>query len=70
MYPYSNLLFSQPSFLEGLGRVVDFGGLTNTYNESPSPQLADSYALRGDWYAIGCDLSSVMEEFRAAHGIN
>ena len=31
---YSSFLFAEPSFLEGMARVVDFGGTLNEYNRS------------------------------------
>ena len=56
MEPTSDFLFARPSFLEGVSRVLDFGGTLNEYNESLSPQQADTIALRMDWEVIGHDL--------------
>lgn len=54
--PLSTFLFAHPSFFEGLGRVVDFGGFLNEYNYSPSPEQADQFAMWADWTAVGNEL--------------
>ncbi len=59
----SFLLFSRPSFLEGMSRIVDFGGTLNMYNDSKTPEEADNLALSNDWKMIGRDLKSAVEEY-------
>lgn len=54
-------LFAVPSFLSGLARVADVGAVFDTYNESPTPGIADARAIFADWYAVGQDVHSVME---------
>ena len=54
---YSRFLFAEPSFREGMARVLDLGGLLNEYNSSPTGRLADYFALRSDWLAVGRELS-------------
>ena len=44
------------SFLDGLGRLFDFGGTLANYNHSKSNDEADYRALRSDWEAIGNDM--------------
>lgn len=50
---YSNFLFADPSFLEGVGRLFDFGGTLQQYNVAPSPEEADERATFADWSAVG-----------------
>ena len=54
---YSDLLYAEPSFLEGIARVTDLGATLEEYNTSPSGELADFYAIRSDWRQVGEDLS-------------
>ena len=56
----SPLLVAEPSFLEGMARVVDLCGHLNEYNRSENPEQADRLALRSDWRAIGADIAGVM----------
>lgn len=57
-YPKSrtDFLYSRPSFVEGVARVLDFGNILNRYNSSSSPQEADKRAIRADWEAVGGDI--------------
>ena len=47
------ILFSRPSFTEGLVRMLDFGGTLNEYNTSLSPGQADYLAILADWKSVG-----------------
>ena len=62
MNKYSTFLFAEPSFLEGVGRLMDFQGLMNQYNSSPTAEQADETALYADWRAVG-------ESIAAAAGV-
>lgn len=53
----SDFLFAQPSALFGLARLFDLGGTFDNYNESPTPAMADAWALFNDWCQVGQDLS-------------
>ena len=58
-YPPStttDFLFARPSFLYAFSRLLDLGALLDVYNESPTPELADWFALRNDWRVVGEDL--------------
>lgn len=55
--PFS--LYARPSFLEGIARLFDVGGMLNTYNQSRTPEEADYRAILSDWEAVGRDLTSV-----------
>lgn len=61
MGDYSSLLFARPTFLEGAGRLLDFGNFMTEYNTSPNGEEADRRALTADWCAISDDLQQVMK---------
>ena len=69
-YFHRYYLFARPSFVEGVGRIFDFGNALTMYNYALSPTVADARAIREDWQAVGDDLSlainALTEEFRAA----
>lgn len=48
--------FTEPSFAEGVIRLVDFMGTLTIYNDSETPEEADFKALENDWRAVGDDL--------------
>lgn len=56
----SDFLFARPSFWEGLGRLIDFGGTLTEFNDAPSGPQADRYAIAQDWQAVGDDLRDAM----------
>lgn len=51
---YTGLLYNQPSFAEGMARILDFGDTLTEYNRSQDP---DTIALTADWNAIAEDLA-------------
>ncbi len=60
---YSNFLYAQPSFLEGLARVIDAGCVLDEYNNMRSSHEADSFAMWADWAAVGADIKAATEQF-------
>lgn len=63
---HSSILFAEPGFLEGAARTMDWMGLFNEYNRSPSGEIADFLAIRADWCAVGDDLrNAIAHEQRA-----
>lgn len=56
--------FALPSFMEGVGSVIDIAGSFHNYNCSQSPHEADFEALNGDWKAIEKDFSDAFESLR------
>lgn len=56
-------LFSNPTFIEGMGQVLDLGGTMNMYNVSPTEVEADAIALYSDWKAVGKDISDSIETY-------
>lgn len=58
----SFVLFARPSFVEGMGRAIDFGGTLQTYNDSETTDEADHRALSSDWRMIGRDIKAAICE--------
>ncbi len=56
-------LFSNPSFLSGMGRVLDLGSTLNEYNSMPHEGIADYFAVQSDWRAVGDDIWSAISEY-------
>ena len=54
-------LFAQPSFLEGMARVLDIGSTLQIYNDSSSDTAADIEAIKSDWNVVGKDLSASIQ---------
>ena len=52
----SDYLFARPSFVEGIGRMVDVSNSLNTYNYSRNGAEADARAIYQDWKALGHDV--------------
>jgi len=64
MSPFSTYLFARPSFVEGVGRLVDFGGTLTAYNASPNSEEADAVAIYTDWRAVGHELRTAIKKQR------
>jgi hypothetical protein len=62
----TDFLFARPSFIEGLARIIDFGGTLNEYNNSINPKEADSRAIRNDFAVVGKDICNAVDEFAHA----
>jgi hypothetical protein len=58
----SDFLFARPSFVEGVGRILDLGGSLNAYNRSNTEAEADARAVLGDWSAVGHDVHVALEQ--------
>ena len=69
MGKYTGLLYTTSSFLEGVGRLVDFGGGLDMYNESETPEEADASAIASDWWAIGDDLRDRIRSAGLTYGV-
>ena len=53
-------LFSEPSLVEGIARLFDWGSTLNMYNDEQTSQEADYKALKSDWKAVGDDMRKAM----------
>jgi hypothetical protein len=60
---YTSLLYAQPSFWDGFGRVLDLGRTYDSYNDSCTPAEADYTATASDWYAAGSDLRDAISRY-------
>jgi hypothetical protein len=56
MGSYTDLLYAQPSWIEGVARILDLGDTLSEYNMAPDPTETDAQAMRADWHAVGEDL--------------
>lgn len=59
----SEFLFSRPSLIEGLARIMDFGNTLNAHRQLSDSHEADLAALRMDWGMIGQDFREVIGEY-------
>jgi hypothetical protein len=59
----SDFLFAQPSFISGMARLLDMGGLFDSYNISDQP---DSVALFADWRVVGQDIQDAIVTFETS----
>lgn len=59
----SSRLFAEPSFFEGMSRVLDLGATLQDYNISETEQEADIRALKSDWRAVGEDLKFSIKNY-------
>ena len=64
----SDYLFATPSFLGGMASILDLGSTMTLYNESLTPEEADSKAVFSDWTVVGHDIESSMVTFAREHG--
>lgn len=76
------IVCAQPSFLEGMARVMDFGGTLEEYHipdiddllEARPPLVssrkADAEAIRGYWMAAGRYIRNAMGQFEAPEKAN
>lgn len=61
-------LFTRPSFIEGVGRLVDVTGALNTYAYRKTDAQADADAIESDWKAVGDDIRTAMTEYERSQG--
>jgi hypothetical protein len=60
----SDFLFAQPSFLTGIARLLDLGGIFDVCNERLTGEEADAAASYADWRMTGEDLTRAIAEYR------
>lgn len=68
MGKYSNFLYADPSFTEGIARILDFGDTLTEYNRSTSAEQADAIAVAADWKAVIGDLAQAFAKVGADLG--
>lgn len=59
---YSDFLFARPSFLVGFASILDWGDTLTEFNNTSTPEFADSLAVRSDWKTVGKDIFKAIEE--------
>jgi len=57
---HTDFLFAQPSFIGGMASIMDLGTTLVIFNESHTPEEADSRAVKSDWIITGDDIRSAM----------
>ena len=66
--------YVRPSFLEGMARIMDFGGTLNYYPRRRSVHKsgpeADAAALREHWEAVGQYIRDAIGQFEEAEQDN
>lgn len=65
----TDFLFAQPSFVRGMGRVLDLGSTRNIYNESDAEVDADRKALQSDWNVVGDDVMKAINTYRELYRV-
>lgn len=61
----SSFLFSDSSFLTGMGRCADLFGEFDRYNRSTNGRVADAIATYNDWASVAEDLIDASREVDA-----
>jgi len=64
MTPCNFRLYAQPSFVEGIARLMDMMGMLNEYNYSNTPTEADYRATWSDWVMVREDIMHALVQFK------
>jgi len=65
----SDFLVAEPTFAGGIGRLLDWYALYDSYNISRDGCEADTKAMFADWRIVGQDLNDAMLEFDSAQPV-
>lgn len=60
----SDYLFTRPSFIKGMSKLLAINGYNPQYNVSKSSVEADLKALKSDWLVVGNDMKGALDEYR------
>ena len=60
----SDFLFSTPSFLIGMGSVLNIAGNYFNFNYASSSNEADLKAIQADWAVVGYDIENAAKKVR------
>lgn len=66
----TDFLFANPSFVVGIGRLVDLFGASDVYNESASTQEADARGIYSDFRITGEDIAAAIQDAKAEDSSN
>lgn len=61
--PTLRLFASTPSFVKGVGRILDFSQTLDQYNSSATAEEANARALKSDWEAVGRDIQFAIDKY-------
>jgi hypothetical protein len=61
-----DFLFSAPSFVSGAARLLDLGGLYDSYNTSSTEGEANYRALLSDWCVVGQNIADAINQFEGS----
>lgn len=56
----STFNYPKPSFISGMGRVLDFFGASNKPQATLDGEMADALATYDDWRTVGADIEAAM----------
>jgi hypothetical protein len=56
----TDFLVSDPSFVSGMGRLLDWYGQFDRYNYSRNEKEADTKAMYADWRMVGDEIFDAM----------
>jgi hypothetical protein len=56
-------LFARPSFVKGVGKILDIGATSKALNTSFTPEEADFNAILSDWEMTGDYMREALEEY-------
>lgn len=61
---HMHCLFSEPSFSEGVSRLVDFQGIiSNRYEKIIFSKNVDCVGIENDWKVVGHDMFESIEKY-------
>lgn len=60
-------IFARPSFISGMGRVMDLGSTFNSYKMQKTGEEADIEATSRDWKNVGKDLAGAIASYKKKH---
>lgn len=58
-------LYARPGFLDGVARLIDFGGTQNIYNNFIDGATADRSMLSLDWHTVVAELRDAVRRVEA-----
>lgn len=64
----TDFLFSKPDWLSGVMSVLDLFGLSQGYDSSLNPEIADRFALNSDINVLKKDFDVAYSQVRSEYG--
>ena len=60
----SDYLFTRPSFIKGVSKILSINGYNPQYNDSKSSVEDDLKALKSEWLVVGKYMKGALDEYR------